>query len=416
MADGQLQDLCGMVVSQIVHDCDRMSVPALAKLTCYAPRDVAELLLRSMCILQETGQLTTRVPTMEELLAPDYFNMSMIDSAGDFLGDLALVPSLEQSLQSFGPNGTQPTQSSAVISETQTTSLSHQVESPPSPFKSLASADVSFTKPATGISPLPLVDPIFNFNPVLREQARPFEPYPAPYPSPESPQMIEKLFKPSPKLTSSSPSLHCSVARSPHTPPTTISPPSLYLDQPTNIISPANMAWPSTLELSALGSLHATHIANITVLLTTSAYLVPKAIQYLDMLLFKLGVGPRPGPHKPGPGDLGLLTDLFANEEQIRGTIIPVEDKIIKVLEALHQNMLNKQSAVMAQRYLPKQKKGLPKGLPKGLGKVVQIHGKAGQRTQVKTAGAGAGVVASGKRSLGVDDDIIEIGSKRIRI
>ncbi|PSK34988.1 hypothetical protein B9Z65_1571 [Elsinoe australis] len=334
---------------------------------------------------------------MEELLAGDLFNMAYIaQSTPDSTGNSWANPqqnTLDQSY-TFSPISVH----SQLSTSSTTLSNSSRIGSPiQSPFTSPASGNITFTQSTPGSTAPQAPKELFDFKPVPRYSGlgsivpcgedNPTSPYPG-LPSPKL--VVQSVQKSRP----ASSSLHRSISsrRSPHTPPSTVAPTALSLSSPVISISPDTIPWPTVEELDAMACAHLSHITHITIVLSTSAHIIPKATQYLDTMLFKLSAGSKPEPLASSElGDEALLAEFLLDDWEVRQITAPLEDKLIKVLVALNMAMEGKRKMVQDMA---------------GQGRKVKNGVQGGVRT-------GAPKTTSKKRSN--QDGMVQTGAKRGR-
>ncbi|KAG8624429.1 hypothetical protein KVT40_007496 [Elsinoe batatas] len=91
----QRLSLSDIVISQITNPADRQSIKTLVRLTCLSKADISELLLRTMLLMQETGQLTNFPSTFPDNMAINTFNT---------LATNTLDPSTSHTASALTPN------------------------------------------------------------------------------------------------------------------------------------------------------------------------------------------------------------------------------------------------------------------------------------------------------------------------
>ncbi|GAM87183.1 hypothetical protein ANO11243_052040 [Dothideomycetidae sp. 11243] len=366
-----LRKLVSTILADVLFPSDRPVINTMVKAVAHATPDVAEIIMRTMCLLQESAQLTSWSPKAEDL--DQWFNVedqsqlsltsfkepvtsanipiesnavSLNPSLPGTIDPQMLDFNLSQDFSAFGSPINGPCEDSwmqfispemqlnnAVMQDACIASPPIFMPSPPvtdfSPHITAATShfdsDLMYQDSQQVDQPELWIDTgFFNFNPVLTTQSNDFSATVSPTTSPAC------------------------VSAELQTPAASYTPSASYLSPASTTceIAPQDYVWPSAESIVQHSEAHTAHIAALSMALISDPALLTRAEAHMHLIASKI-TKTSGQPVRSDPVDLTredvdvkLLSGfLFADYSAIEVLLRPLETRILAVLEALGEAM-----------------------------------------------------------------------------
>ncbi|KAF2150513.1 hypothetical protein K461DRAFT_280511 [Myriangium duriaei CBS 260.36] len=341
-------------MTEIIYSADRPVIETLVKAVTHTTPDIAEVVLRTMCLLQDSGQLTTFCLGTEELLqwfdsitpaqpAVHSADLSTTIGADTTVSNITVDPSWLNSDFDTSDVGRSSFNNTPELTKLDFSPLGTELSSSTPPDMSPLLSSAAFA--STG----PWIDRGFlKCRPIFKTTLSAY--INSPVPSVAS-DFQSPFASPGQSLLSHLPAFNTYHHRTIST-STAATSGSCWSSDPVidNAFSlfPPGYIWADPSQNDTRSAVHKAHLSAISMCLGTSINLLRRAEGFVDLLAFKLGKTtgcPIPAACHTQSVDLTqddediAVSSLFIDDEAVGSMLQPLEKKILAVVEVMGQAM-----------------------------------------------------------------------------